>query len=280
MKTTIFRLICLTGFLAPMAANSQTNIKSAFDAIIKSPKSEITEKHSLEKNRDTNQKSGQDDIYYFVLPGDKMNLVKNVMAAFDKDKDKAFYVKSGNNGESTSNVVLNSSGFNSITVDDPGCEYIYELFSPSKSEDPRGIYRYAYGFNYKEEDGVIKGKMIVNYSTTSDYRKKKEDDELWERNLQQTIYMKKAQKVSDQDFQQSWFEKVMACINGLKDANSKTRIALATKAYKLVGNMNDFEVTEQDKTTIKNMFNITLQDPAYQDPVLLELLRQCVKGLK
>ena len=268
------------GLLTPMLANSQTNIKLAFDAIIKSPKAEITEKHSLEKNRDTNLKSGQDDIYSFVLPADKMNLVKNVMAAFDKDKDKAFYVKSGKNGESKSNVVLNSSGFNSITVDDPGCEYIYELFSPSKSEDPEGIYRYAYGFNYKEENGMIKGKMIVNYSTTMDYRNKKEEAERWERNLQWTLNMQKANKEDDQESQQSWFEQVMACINGLKDANSKTRIALATKAYKLVGNIKDFEVTERDKTTIKNMFNIILQDPAYKDPALIELLRQCEKGLK
>ena len=280
MKTTVFRLICFMGLFIPVAANSQTNIKSAFEAIINCPAAEITEKHSLDKDRKTNLKSGQDDIYYFVLPGDKMNLVKNVMAAFDKDKDKAFHVKSGKNSGTKSNIRLNSSGFNEITVDSPGSKYIYELFSPSKSEDPDGIYRYAYGFNYKEENGVINGKMIINYTTTSDYRKKKEEAENWERNLQQTIYIKKAEKVTDQDFQQSWFEKVMACINGLKDANSKTRIALATKAYKLVGNINDFEVTEQDKTTIKNMFNITLQDSAYKDPALIELLRQCEKGLK
>ncbi len=89
MKTMGFRLICLLALLSPVAAASQTIIKSAFEAIIKCPEAEIEESHGLNKDRNTNIKTGQYDSYTFVLSVGKSNLIKNVFRAFETDKDKA-----------------------------------------------------------------------------------------------------------------------------------------------------------------------------------------------
>lgn len=278
MKKTAIRLICLLAVISPTIAAAQSNIKSAFDAIINCKDAEVSEHHYSEKDPKTKLKSGQDDVYKFVLPASKKNLVKNVLDAFVKDENEAYVVKRGtNNGKDSQVSLFSGEGAGSIVIDEPGTEYIYELFAPSKSEDPKGIHRYAYGFNYKEEDGVIKGKIVINYATTSEYRQQAE------RQLQLAWLtdMDKANKNDkDDDEQQSWFEQIMACINGLKSANEKTRIALATKAYKLVGNMADYDVSTQDKNTIKKMFEITLSNPAYSDPILYELLKQCQAGVK
>ncbi len=279
MKTIAIRLICLLAAVAPIAASAQTHIKSAFDAIINCQGAEISEHHYSGKDPKTKLKTGQDDIYNFVIPANKKNLIKNVLEAFENDETMAYVVKRGKNIEDSSQIELYSGegGNASIPIDEPYYNYIYSLFATSKSEDPKGAHRYAYGFNYKEEDGVIKGKIIINYATTSEYRQEAER----QRQIDWLREMDKVNKnVSDSDSQQSWFEMVMACLNGLKDANTKTRIALATKAYKLVGNMEDYEVSDQDKNTIRKMFEITLANPAYSDPILYELLKQCKAGIK
>ncbi|MDE5812915.1 MAG: hypothetical protein K2H72_01385 [Muribaculaceae bacterium] len=283
MKTVVFRLLSLLAVLAPAAAASQTNIKSAFDAIIKCPKAEITESHVLNKDRNTNLKSGQDDIYYFILPADRMDLVKKVLSAFDNDLASAYVVKKGKNTGKQSNIQLysgeSSTGFNAvISIDDPGCEYIYELFAPSKSEDPDGIHRYAYGFNYKEEDGKIIGKMVINYATTSEYRQQAQ------RESQMILLadMNKANRgSSDVETQQTWFDMVMACVSGIEEANQKTRIALATKAYRLVRDVKSYpEATPQDKKTMAKIFRMMLNKPiCAADPILVELLQQCESTL-
>lgn len=284
MKTTVLRLLCLLALLVPMTATSQSNIKSAFDAIIKCPKAEITESHVLNKDRETNIKSGQDDIYSFVIPSDRFDLIKNVLSAFDKDMASAYVVRKGKNTGSEIKVLLYSGesvagASGGISIDDPGCDYIYELFAPSKSEDPDGNHRYAYGFNYKEEDGKIVGKLVINYSTTAEYRQKAE-------RANQLVLLADLGKIdkgsSDDASQQSWFEQVMACVNGIEDHSRKPRrIALATKAYNLIKDHRKYpDVTQQDRRTLLNIFRVLVQKKEFaNDPVLIELLRECVSGL-
>ncbi len=278
MKRIAIRLICLLAALAPTAASAQSNIQAAFDAIINCNDAEISDYHYSGKDPKTKMKSGQDDIYNFVIPANKKKLISNVLDAFAKDEDTAYLTKKGKNTGTDNQILLHSEeATDGIPIDDSDYNYIYEFFAPSKAEDPKGIHRYAYGFNYKEEDGVIKGKIVINYATTLEYRQQAER----QRQFDWMVEMDKANKgYGDEDTQQSWFEQVMACINGLKTANDKTRIALATKAYKLVGNIEDYDVSSQDKTTIKKMFEITLSNPAYSDPILYELLKQCQAGIK
>ncbi len=278
MKRIAIRLICLLAAMAPIAASAQSNIMAAFDAIINCKEAEISDYHFSKKDPKTKLKSGQDDIYNFVIPANKKKLINNVLDAFAKDENTAYVVKKGKNTDSKNLISLHSEETSSgIPIDEPNYNYVYELFAPSKAEDPKGIHRYSYGFNYKEEDGVIKGKIVINYATTGEYRVQLER----QRQLAWMTDMDKAnKKANDDDSGQSWFEQVMACINGLKDANEKTRIALATRAYKLIGNMEDYDVSPQDKNTIKRMFEITLSNPAYRDPILYELLKQCQEGIK
>ncbi len=278
MKRIAIRLICLLAAIAPIAASAQSNIKAAFDAIINCKEAEISDYHYSGKDPKTQLKSGQDDVYNFVLPANKKKLISNVLEAFSKDENAAYLTKKGKNtGTKNQNLIHSEETTSGIPIDDSGYNYIYELFAASKAEDPKGIHRYAYGFNYKEEDGVIKGKILINYATTATYRQQAER----ERKLEWLTDMDKVnKKANNDDSEQSWFEQVMACINGLKDANEKTRIALATRAYKLIGNMEDYDVSPQDKNTIKRMFEITLSNPAYKDPILYELLKQCQEGIK
>ena len=286
MKTRIFRLIFLLSVIAPMTAVSQTNIKAAFDAIIKCPKAEITESHFLKSDKESNIKSGQDDVYLFELPADRMDLIKNVLEAFDKDKASAYVVKKGKNWRGKINEQLYSeqSAANVMyvqSVDDPGTDYIYEFFVPSKSEDPDGTHRYAYAFNYKEKDGKIEGKIIINYATTDEYRDRRNAEIQRARDLEWRISLNKAsEQSSEDDTKQSWFEQVMACLNGLDEANKKTRIALATKTYQLVNNVKDYpKVTSKEKDTILKIIRLVRNDPKYSDPILNELLLECEQGL-
>lgn len=278
MKRIAIRLICLLAAIAPIAASAQSNIKAAFDAIINCKDAEISDYHFSEKDPKTKLKSGQDDVYNFVIPANKKKLISNVLDAFEKDENTAYVVKKGKNTGDKNLILLHSEETTGgIPIDESGFNYVYELFAPSKAEDPKGIHRHAYGFNYKEENGVIKGKIVINYATTAEYRQQSDR----QRQLNWITELDKANKKSqNEDTEQSWFEQEMACINGLKDANTKTRIALATKAYKLIGNMEDYDVSTQDKNTIKKMFEIILSNPNYSDPILYELLKQCQEGIK
>lgn len=276
MKTMVFRFICLLVMLVPLAAASQTNIKSAFDAILKCPKAEIEESHGLDKDRETNIKLAEYDSYIFVIPSGKSGLVKNVLAAFGQDKDKAYYVKTGKNKSAQSTIQLYTGDNNAIPIDDLGYEYIYELFAPSKSEDPDGTHRYAYGFNYKEEDGNIKGRIVISYATTSEYRQQEQRA----RDLEYIAEMGKANGTSAMLTNgRSWFEEMMLCLTAMSNASAKSRIALATKAYNLVRDLGKFpDVPVQDKQTIVNILKLTMKDIG--DPIPAELLRQCLAGLQ
>ncbi len=278
MKTIAFRLISLLAIAASITATAQNNIKSAFDAIINCPDAEISESHYSSKDTSTKLKSGQDDIYNFVLPANKINLIKKAVEAFEKDDASAYMLKRGRNSGSKSENFIYSQDLGTFTIDDTGREYIYAFFTPSKAEDPKNIHRYAYALNYKEVDGKIYGKIVINYATTSDYRNQQER----QRQIDWTIQMSKSNRESaDSDMVQTWFEKVMACLNGLQEATPKTRIALATKTYKLVSGMNEYDdVTNQDKETIKRVLRILLVDQSYQDPVLIELLKECQAAIK
>ena len=73
----------------------------------------------------------------------------------------------------------------------------------------------------------------------------------------------------------------MACVNGLEDnIDPKKRIALATKAYKLVSDTKNYpDISSQDKTTLRRIFGVLKDRPKLQDPVLKELINQCEAAL-
>ncbi|MBD5356795.1 MAG: hypothetical protein HDR88_07305 [Bacteroides sp.] len=233
MKISLFRLISLTVALVPLMATAQTNIQSAFDAIINCPKAEVTDNHTLDKDPVSNIKIGQSDVYHFVLPANKINLVKDVVSAFDKDSERAYRISRGkvSNTDEEIQLSVGDASTDGVYINEPGCEYIYALFLPSKSEDPEGIFRYAYGINFKEEDGKLIGKLAITYATTLKYRQQVEQER--QLNLLNN-YPNGAMTISPAGIsQQTWFDMFMNYFQNIPSASPQTRIALATKAYKL-----------------------------------------------
>lgn len=281
MKTSIIRFISLTLAVIPMMANAQTNIKSAFDAIIKCPEAQITESHTLDKDPTTGVKTGQSDVYNFVLPISKENLIEKVYSAFDKDAGMAYSINEGNRNKSGKNISLavgdgKGSGVQINSID---CEYVYSLFLAPLSEDPNGIYRYAYGMNYKEKGGKLVGKLVITYATTLKYRQQAE------RQRQYDVlrsFSNDYSAISDNNSsQESWFDMIMTYFQGMTSANTQTRIALATKAFKAIRDTSKYpEVTDADKEAVREILKGMIIDKKYSEPVLNKLLNQCLIEIK
>lgn len=268
-----FRLLSLLLATMPMAATAQTNVKDAFEAIIKNSKAQITETHTLEKDPVTNVKTGQSDVYRFILPADKANLVKKVLSAFDKDSHMAYSINRGNtvNTDNDITLAIGDATGSGVRVNEPQHEYMYALFLPSQSEDPEGKYRYAYGINWKEADGNITGKLIVTYATTLKYRQQAE------KNRQ----LKYLSSFSNGILQQDWFDTLMSYFQSMSTANSQTRIALATKAYKVIRDTSKYpDVTATDKDSIREILEGMTADKEYSETILHRLLTQCLVTLK
>lgn len=281
MKTSLIRLLGLMLAAIPMMAAAQNNIKSAFDAIIKCPEAQITESHTLEKDPNSGVKAGQSDVYRFVLPADKISLLKKVVSAFDKDADMAYSVNHGKIVDTERDIVLavgDATG-DGVYISSPGCEYIYSLFLAPVSEDPDGRYRYAYGMNYKEEGGKLVGKLVVTYATTLKYRQKAEQERQYKvlRSFSNGTTVFSSNTPSSQ---QSWFDMLMSYFQSMTSANSQTRIALASNAYKVIRDTSKYpEVTDADKDTIREILEGMISDKNYSETVLNRLLNQCLAGL-
>lgn len=285
MKTTVTRLVCLIIAIAPLSGMAQSHIKSAFEAIIKCPEAQISETHSLDKDPDTNIKSGQCDIYNFVLPADKMKLINNVFSAFEKDNSAAYgcYRGKRSKGDALINTAVGDGTGTGITINDPDCEYVYALFLAPKSETHPGknqIYRYAYAMNFKESGNKIKGKLVITYATTLKYRQQVAQEK--RQQSSRTVSSHNGLTVlQGSSLQQSWFDILMSYFQTLSSAKEQTRIALATKAYKHISNMAKYpEVTDADKTAAREILKALIADPEYSETVLNKLLQQCLNSIK
>lgn len=281
METSIIRLISLMFAVIPMMAVAQNNIKSAFDAIIKCPEAKITESHTLEKDPSSGIKTGQSDVYRFVLPASEAKLLENVVTAFDRDADMAYSINRGKSVNTESGIVLTvgDGGSDGVYINDSDCEYIYSLFLAPLSEDPNGIFRYAYGMNCKEENGKLIGKLVVTYATTLKHRQQAEQQRQYSmfRNLSNGVYVMQ----SDNSAQQTWFDMLMSYFQSMTSANSQTRIALASKAYKVIRDTSKYpEVTESDKDAVREILRGMISEKKYSETVLNKLLNQCLTTLK
>ena len=281
MKTSILRLLSLMFAVIPLTAAAQNNIKKAFDAIIKCPEAQITESHTLDKDPSTGVKTGQSDVYRFELPTDKANLLDNVVSAFDKDAELAYSVNKGKsvNTERDILLVVGNGATDGVYITSPDCEYIYSLFLAPLSEDPNGIYRYAYGMNCKEEGGKLVGKLVITYATTLKYRQQAEQQRQFNvlRSFSNGAYVIPGNDSS----QQSWFDMLMSYFQSMTQANTQTRIALASKAFKVIRDTSKYpEVTDADKAAVREILKGMISDKKYSESVLNKLLTQCLVEIK
>lgn len=278
MKTSFIRLLSLLLAAIPMTAAAQNNIKSAFNDIIKCPEAQITETHSLEKDPITGVKAGQSDVYRFVLPANKENLIKKVFSAFDKDSDSAYSINRGKNEKNDRqiNLAVGNGDGDGVRINNSGYDYIYSLFLAPASEDSDGIYRYAYGINYKKDGGKLIGKLVITYATTLNYRQQMAQKKQYNvlRNLSNGSYVITGS-------QKSWFDTLMSYFQSMTSANSQTRIALATKAYNVIRDTSKYpDVTETDKDAIREILKGMISDKKYSETVLNKLLSQCLVSIK
>lgn len=272
MRTSRLLLTALLLSITPLACMAQKNIQSAFNAIINCNQANITESHSIERDPKTNTKTGQSDIYKFVLPSNKSKLVKNVIAAFDKDNQYAYSIQQGTSSETrqTISLAVGDASGSGVTINEPDCEYIYALFMAPKTEDSKGIYRYAYAFNYMEVDDVIIGKIAVTYATTLKYRQQ-----------QGYSFNNAIFNMDDNEPEETWFETLISYLQNIKNVSSRTRIALATKAYTHINNLPKCpDVTDHDKNTAREILRVMISDKDLSDPMLNKLLNQCLAGIK
>ena len=280
MKPSAFRLLCLAVAAMPMLAAAQSNIQSAFNAIIKCRDAEVTETHALERDPETGIKTAQCDIYNFTIIDDKMSLINKLVSAFNKDSKNAYSINSGKAASEgpTLAVAIGEDNNNSAQITYPGCEYIYALFLAPESEDPTGNFRYAYALCYDEKKGKITGRLTITYATTLKYRQRMAEEK-------QLKFLSGYAKDNLQNFAEenkpSWFQQLMSYVQAMTSADTQTRIALATKAYEHIKNIKtDSSVTESDKRTAREIFRGMISSSKYSDRVLNTLLRECESEIK
>lgn len=280
MRKLINIFLSLTFMAVPSATLAQKNIMEAFEKIIKCKDAQITESHSLDKEPGSNVKTGQSDVYNFVLPSKKINLIYNVFSAVEKDRELAFSINRGKTSPGDREILLavGDSKTKSIEINSPGTEYFYSLFMAPQSEDPEGHYRYAYGMNFKETDGKIVGKLVITYAQTLAYRQQTQEKK------QYSIIRSITSNSSDfnnssvfqfHDSKASWFDTMMSYLQSITTANSQTRIALATKAFKLIEDVSSYpEVTASEVETVREILKAMVADKKYSETVLNKLLNQ------
>ena len=159
--------------LSATTANAQQHVQKAFEALLNENRTEIKTQHSLEKDPETGKKEGEMDVYDFELssPTSKQQqLVKDVERAFDKDKEEAYTLSSGNYGDNVSIAVGDGKNVGVGLGNIKGSHYIYACFLDK--DDPEKKYRYAYAMEWVEKEKKIVVRLVKTYATTMQYRSK------------------------------------------------------------------------------------------------------------
>lgn len=161
-------MLCMVAVAVHASVMAQTNVKKAFDKLIKNSGVNIVARHSLDKDPETGKKSSQCDVYEFNMPKSKASLIKDIERAFEQDRDNAYSVSSGvsssDRSQSVALAVGNGEGKGVALGKNPGTNYIYSCFLDP--EDEQRKYRYAYAMDWYEKGNDITGKLVVTYATT------------------------------------------------------------------------------------------------------------------
>lgn len=168
--------LILTAMLTalPSVLLAQQNIQKAFDALLNENIVEIKTQHTLERDPETGKKKAQMDIYDFEIANPTgIRQVREIQRAFDKDKETAYELKSGNHaGNNYPTLAVGDGRSQAVAVGRiKGSNYIYALFIDK--DDPEKIYRYAYVLEWVEKDKKTQVRLAVTYATTLQYRNSK-----------------------------------------------------------------------------------------------------------
>ena len=166
-------MVAMMLMLSATTANAQQHVQKAFEALLNENRTEIKTQHSLEKDPETGKKEGEMDVYDFEFPSPtskQQQLVKDVERAFDKDKEEAYTLSSGNYGDNVSLAVGDGKNVGVGLGNIKGSRYIYACFLDK--DDPEKKYRYAYAMEWVEKEKKITVRLVKTYATTMQYRSK------------------------------------------------------------------------------------------------------------
>ena len=168
--------LILTAMLTalPSVLLAQQNIKKAFDALLNENIVEIKTQHTLERDPETGKKKAQMDIYDFEVANPTgISRIKDIQRAFDKDKETAYELRSGDHaGNNYPTLAVGDGRSQAVAVGRiKGSNYIYACFLDK--DDPEKSYRYAYALEWVEKDKKTQVRLAVTYATTLQYRNNK-----------------------------------------------------------------------------------------------------------
>ncbi|MDY6248444.1 MAG: hypothetical protein SPL55_03310 [Prevotella sp.] len=173
MKTKNIILAALLTAM-PAAMTAQENIQKAFEALLNDKIVETKTQHSLERDPETGQKSAQADVYDFVVTNaSALSRIKDIEKAFDKDKNAAYQIRSGNGNAGRNNVSLavGNNRSQSVSIGSmKGSNYIYACFLDP--DDAEKKYRYAYAMEWLDKGQKTQVRLVITYATTQKYREK------------------------------------------------------------------------------------------------------------
>ena len=160
--------------ILPSVLLAQQNIQKAFDALLNENIVEIKTQHTLERDPETGRKKAQMDIYDFEVANPTgISRVRDIQRAFDKDKEDAYELRSGDHaGNDYHRLAVGDGKSYSVAVGRiKGSNYIYALFLDK--DDSEKIYRYAYALEWVEKDKKTQVRLAITYATTLQYRNSK-----------------------------------------------------------------------------------------------------------
>ena len=168
--------LILTAMLTalPSVLLAQQNIQKAFDALLNENIVEIKTQHTLERDPETGKKKAQMDIYDFEVANPTgISRVRDIQRAFDKDKEAAYELRSGDHaGNNYPTLAVGDGRSQAVAVGRiKGSNYIYACFLDK--DDPEKSYRYAYALEWVEKDKKTQVRLAVTYATTLQYRNSK-----------------------------------------------------------------------------------------------------------
>ncbi|MDE5967964.1 MAG: hypothetical protein K2G64_02555 [Muribaculaceae bacterium] len=257
--------------LLPGIVTGQTNVKKAFDALLKSSDVTYTESHSLDRDVTSGVKEAQSDVYNFTLPESKIALVNNIVKAFKADEAQAYNISSGRTGKNESSVSLavGQDTGSGVSISAPGREYIYACFLAPKKENPSGKYRYAYALSWEIKNRKINGKLVVTYATTLKHRQSTISGN-------GLVYLNGYPISADSS--DDWFNTMMTHIQGLTTNNVRARNLLAAKIYKLAqSSQTSKTISKEDKEAVREVLKSQVSG---FDPVTDSLLQQALVNIK
>ena len=274
------RNMILTAMLTvlPSAMMAQQNIQKAFDALLNEKDIEIKVQHSLDKDPDTGKKEGEMDLYDLVIQsptGLIKELIKDIELAFEKDKDNAYSLNTGNYGNTALLAVGNSSSPSVGLGKIKGSRYIYACFLDK--DDPEKKCRYAYAMEWTDGDKKITVRLVKTYATIPKYRESGNSNRRIIINGQEIDFPSSLYGAFDENGLDTWLTKFNNLRTlFLKKSEGVAANSWATQIYKLCKNAQSLEDYEKEMivTEIKKLKANT------EDEFIQQLFDMSIEQLK